>query len=54
MIRSVTSISLDAWRSSPAPTAAMGIVLEAGIRYERTMLEWAEWAIEELDRRAER
>ena len=27
-----------------------GIPLEAGVRYERMMVEWAEWALEEVER----
>ena len=32
------------WSGSP-PTQSMAVVLEARLRYETTMAEWAEWAI---------
>ncbi len=37
-------IGATAWSESP-PAQSMGIVLEAMLRYETTMTDWAEWAI---------
>jgi DNA-binding PadR family transcriptional regulator len=40
------------WMATPE-RHAQRIMLEAGIRYERGLVEWSEWAIEEIRRGAE-